>query len=178
MASENSFFDPKNTRFFLLAEGPDALFGEVLSAGSDEDKLLFRRTGADENTVAALEEELKGWELIKKYKYEYEDLAYEHRRSGSGERVVPFCDVVLGGSYASSQLRGGFLLRGGRFAGIVMLLEDSSSYGMAHHRDEKYGALLTDGRSFGRTEYHYFHCSTEVDESEDAEYLLRRKTEE
>ena len=178
MANEKSFYNPKDTRFFLLAEGPDALFGEMLSAGSGSERILFRRAEADASTVAALEEELKGGELIKKYKYKYEDLAYEHKRSGSGERVMPFCDVVLGGSYTTSQLRGGFLLRGGRFAGIVMLLEDSSSYGMAHHRDEKYGALLTDGRSFGRTEYHYFHCSTEVDESEDAEYLLRRKTVE
>ena len=178
MASENSFFDPKNTRFFLLAEGPDALFGEVLSAGSGSERILFRRSEADERTISALEEELGGWEIIKKYKFEHEDLSYDDASSGAGEVIVPFHDVVLGGSYASSQLRGGFLLRGGRFAGIVMLLEDSSSYGMAYRHDEEYGVLLTDGRSFGRTEDHYFHCSTEVDESEDAEYLLRRKTEE
>ncbi|MBR3151499.1 MAG: hypothetical protein IKF46_05900 [Erysipelotrichaceae bacterium] len=81
----------------------------------------------------------------------------------------------LQGSYFSNQIRGGYLLDRGQFAGVIIAAENTSSFGMAVTKSFDFGILFTDGTKIGRTGYHYFHCSTEISESRDSVYSLRRK---
>ncbi len=139
--------------------------------------IWFRPVEVSETALELLMEEIEKWEVVDTYKQVYENLVYEDRKTYSGERVIPDADIVsfLSGSYLSSQLRGGYLLEKGSFAGVILKIENTSSFGMSAHQDNEFGILLTDGRKIGRTEYHYFHCSTEIDEEEDSVYSLRRK---
>ena len=165
----------ENMVFFEIVADPEAAGNGLCAAGEGADALCFRRTEVDAETRSRLEEELKAWEVVDTFRWKYEDLAYDDGSSDEGERVVPFSDILFGGSYASNQLRGGCLLKDGAFAGVVIKVENTTSFGMAVGREEGFGALLTDGRRIGKTAYHYFHSSTEISESHDSVYTLRRK---
>ena len=164
-------------QFFEIVPAPEGRPEDVYRAGDGTEAIWFRKVEVSGAARTALEAELETWALVSRYEWVYENLAYNDRRSGKGERVIPFSDLVFGGSRASNQVRGGCLLDGGVFAGVTVRLENTSSYGMAVTKSEGFGALLTDGRKIGRTGYSYSHCSTEIDDSHSAEYFLRRKTE-
>ena len=159
--------------YFQIVKDPNA--ENLCTAGSGEEAVFFCRANISEEQREEIEKELQNWEIIDTYKWKYEDLAYDHEESGEGEKAIPFDHLVFSGSYASNDLRGGILLENGKFAGIAVKLENTSSYGMSSSRDEGYGVLFTDGTKTGRTDYHYFHCSTEISESNDDSYSLRRK---
>lgn len=167
----------ENTQYFEIVPAPAGKAEDLYRAGDGAEALWFREIEVSGEARAALEAELAKWELVSKYEWEYENLAYNDKSSGKGERVIPFSDLVFGGACASNQVRGGCLLDGGVFAGVAVRLENTSSYGMAVTKSEGFGALLTDGRTVGRTDYYYSHCSTEIDESHSAEYSLRRRAE-
>lgn len=168
----------ENTQYFEIVPAPEEPAEGLYCAGSGSEAIWFRRVEVSDAARSALEAELETWALVSKYEWEYENLAYNDRRSGRGERVIPFSDLVFGGSCASNQVRGGCLLDGGVFAGVAVGLENTSSYGMAVTKSEGFGALLTDGRKIGRTGCSYSHCSTEIDDSHSSEYFLRRRQEE
>ena len=153
------------------AEEAEGLF----RAGEGDNAVWFRRAEVSDDERAALERELEAWEFVDKYEFCYENLVYEDESKGSGERVIPFSDLVFGGSYATNQVRGGCLQAGGVFAGVFLKLGNTTSFGMSVTQSEDFGALLTDGRRLGRTSYHYSHCSTELAERRSSVYSLRRK---
>ena len=162
-------------QFFEIVPAPEGKAEGLFRAGDGDNALWFRRAEVSEGERAALEQALEAWEFYDKYEFCYENLVYEDESKGAGERVIPFSDLVFGGSYATNQVRGGCLLEGGVFAGVFLKLEDTTSYGMAVTQSEGFGALLTDGRRIGRTSYHYSHCSTELAERRSSVYTLRRK---
>ena len=162
-------------QFFEIVPAPAGEAEGLYRAGEGDNALWFRRAELRDSERAALERELEAWEFVDKYEFCYENLVYDDESKGSGERVIPFSNLVFGGSYASNQVRGGCLLAGGAFAGVFLKLENTTSYGMAVTQSKGFGALLTDGRRIGRTSYHYSHCSTELAERRSSVYTLRRK---
>ena len=171
----------EKTKFFEIVRGgntQDDVF--IAFVGDPGEEICFQPVCLTGQETASLMEEIGNWELVDAYDYKYEDLAYDDVSSGSGERIITDDLLVsfLQGSYTSDQVHGGYLIDEGHFAGVVLDLEYDSSFGMAWSRDRKFGILLTDGRKGGRTDSHYFHSSTEVSESSDSTYLLRKKEQE
>ena len=164
----------KQIQFFEIVPAQEEAEG-LFRAGDGDNAIWFRRTEVSDEERAALEQALEAWEFCDKYEFCYENLVYEDESKGSGERVIPFSDLVFGGSYATNQVRGGCLLEGGAFAGVFLKLGNTTSFGMSVTQSEDFGALLTDGRRIGRTSYHYSHCSTELAERRSSVYSLRRK---
>ena len=121
--------------------------------------------------------QIEEWELVDIYRNSYEDLAYNDKTVNEGERVIGDELLVsfLNASCSSDQVRGGYLIDDKGFAGIVILNDDTTSYGMSVSENSGLGVLLTDGTGIGKTQYHYFHCSTEISESRDSVYELRKK---
>ncbi|MBQ7065085.1 MAG: hypothetical protein IJM90_09380 [Firmicutes bacterium] len=167
------------TKFYSKFEKPlpgdDSVFRVCEEGGSDV--IMFSPVELPPEESARIMEEIEGWELVDTYRWHYEDLSYNDESSGSGERIITdsLLASFLDGHYVSNQVRGGYLLDQGHFAGYVLKLESTSSYGMAVHNDQGLGVLLTDGRKYGKTDYHYFHCSTEIDEERSFVYSVRKK---
>ena len=107
----------------------------------------------------------------------YEDLAYNDKTENEGERIIT--DDLLASflqvSYSSDQVRGGYLFDEEGFLGYILAIENTSSFGMSVNRSEGLGVLLKDGTAHGRTSYHYFHSSTEVSETQDSIFRIRKK---
>lgn len=170
----------ERTKFFEIIPQPEVITDETFctkKSHDDKEGLWFRPVVLNENETEEIMKEINEWEFIDKYSGSYENMAYEDKSSWSGERVITDDLLVsmLKGSHVSNQVRGGYLLKNGHFAGIVMALEDVTSFGMAYQKEDFFSALLTDGTKYGKTSFHYFHSSTEISESNDSEYLLRRK---
>ena len=155
-------------QFFEIVPAPEVKAEGLFRAGDGNNAIWFRRAEVSDGERAALEQALEAWEFYDKYEFCYENLVYEDESKGAGERVIPFSDLVFGGSYASNQVRGGC-------AGVFLKLGNTTSFGMSVTQSEDFGALLTDGRRIGRTSYHYSHCSTELAERRSSVYSLRRK---
>ena len=166
----------EKTRFFEIVSGADPADETVFRVGDGDGAIQFRPVELTGAALTALESELQGWEVADRYKWRDEDYVNEVDESGQGERVIPFSKIVsfLSGAFTTGQLRGGLLLEHGAFAGVILKLENTTSYGMAWSRSDGLGVLLTDGRKLGRTDYHYFHTSTEKAESAEHDYSLRR----
>lgn len=169
----------KTTIFFSRIAKPEKPSDKQYHTGTGDlpEEIWFTPAEVDETTESRLWEEIRKWELIDTYHNKYEDLAYDDRSESSGERIVAEEDLVsfLQGSYISNQIRSGYLLDHGQFAGVIIAAENTSSFGMAVTKSFDFGILFTDGTKIGRTGYHYFHCSTEISESRDSVYSLRRK---
>ncbi|MBQ9037327.1 MAG: hypothetical protein IJ115_07730 [Erysipelotrichaceae bacterium] len=159
-------------------------FFEVVTEASENDESLyevegifFRPLEVSAEEKSELLKKVSEWELIDSYEYCDEDLAYDDKTEGKGERVIT--DELLAsfivGSFISNQVRGGYLFKDGQFAGMIIETENVSSYGMSVNKSNGLGLLLTDGRKLGKTDYHYFHSGTESSESRSSEYTLRHK---
>ena len=168
----------EKTKFFEIIRGGNTQENVfIASVGDPGEEVRFQPVCLTGQETDSLMEEIGNWEIVDVYDYKYEDLAYDDVSSGSGERIISDDLLVsfLQGSYTSDQVQGGYLIDEGHFVGVVLDLEYDSSFGMAWNRDRKFGILLTDGRKGGRTDSHYFHSSTEVSESRNSTYLLRKK---
>ena len=165
------------TKYFEITDAPadpDSGYFHIEDSCGD---LWFRPADIDSAEAGKLSDEAGKWELVDSYRSVYEDLAYDDRSVSEGERVITDDLLVslLQASLSSNQVRGGYLIKNGSFAGYVLSTENTSSFGMSVNKDSGLGALLIDGRSFGRTSYHYFHSSTELSESSSSDYSLRLK---
>lgn len=160
----------EKTKYFTITEKPSA-------DGFCADGFCFQPVDLGEEEKEAVEKEIAEWELIDTYKNTYEDLSYDDKSVSEGERVITDDLLVsfLTGSMTSNQVRGGYLLKDKHFTGYVLLLENTTSFGMAVSKNNGFGILFIDGRKAGKTSYHYFHSSTEISESEDSEYTVRKK---
>ena len=173
------------TKYFEIVRGPYPKVmepfrrgetREIFCAGDEKtEEIWFRPVELSDEERDRLSKERENWELVDKYEWVDENLVYDDTESGEGERVVTDELLVsfLTGRYMSNQVRGGYLLEGGHFAGYLLKLEDTSSFGMAYSRSTDFGILLTDGRKIGRTDYHYFHSSTELSEKHSSVYSVR-----
>lgn len=158
-------------------------FFEVINEpAEDEDvyeveDICFRPLIVSDAEKEELLKKVSEWEFIDKYEYCDENLAYDDKSEGKGERVITdeLLASFIAGCFISNQVRGGYLFKNGEFVGIIIKTENVSSFGMSVNKNTGLGLLLTDGRKLGKTSYHYFHSSTESSESRSSEYTLRHK---
>lgn len=143
------------------------------------DDIAFREILLSENDLAKLEKKISEWEIRHEYKWSEEDLVYDVEQSGSGTKIIQLTDLASfrGLSICSTDIAGGYLLQDGEFIGVILQLEQITSYGMSYSQEQRFGIMLTDGRSYGKTSKHYSHCSTERDESASHYYYLINKSE-
>ena len=177
MIDRNMFFEIAEDAAepFMTEDGYAVPLSErIYPAGSDEKTIYFRPVELSDEEIARLEPELAKWSVADKYEWRYEDMVYDDVKEGSGTRLIPLAELesLISGSHLSSATRGGILLKKGGFCGVVLDLEDTTSYGMAYRHERRFSVLFTDGTKLGKTSYHYSHCSTEKDESSSSEYSL------
>ena len=168
----------EKTEFFEIVKEADAARKESFNVETKEGgSLCFRPLLLNEKQKEEIKKQISRWELVDSYRSIYEDLSYGDRTKSEGERIITDELLVsfLEGSLSSDQVRGGYLLDQGRFIGYIILNESVSSFGMSVEKNRGFGVLLTDGRKYGKTSYHYFHASTEISESEDSDYSVRPK---
>ena len=114
----------------------------------------------DEDTMSRILKEAEEWQLIKNGTYSEEDFVHDVKDSGTYTWVEDNACIVS---------------QNGHFIGFAITFSDVSSYGMSYTKKEDAGLFLTDGRTFGKTERHYSHCSTEKDETTHEVYSIQRK---
>ena len=118
------------------------------------------RFEGDEETKNQILKEAEEWQIIKNGTYSEEDYVHDVKDSGTYTWVEDNACVVS---------------QNGHYAGFVIPFSNVSSYGMSYTKTDAAGLFLTDGRTFGKTEGRYSHCSTEKDESTHEVYSIQRK---
>lgn len=148
---------------------------KVYHVNGNNKTIMFRQVNLSDEAMCVLEDEIQKWEILDVFEWRKENLVYDDISSNSGEKIIPLSDIegIWAPSHISGNLRGGYLVKDGQFIGVVLDIENTSSYGMSCDSNHQYGILLTDGQAFGRTSYS--HCSTEVDDHSKSDYYLRKK---
>ena len=168
------------TIFFEIINKPETEAEETFHttpADDSEQEIWFTPLQLTAEEEASVRHEIYEWELVDNYYSRYEDLAYNDVSESAGERVITeeLFVTFLNGSHLSNQVRGGYLLKDGKFAGFLLAIENTSSFGMAVNKANHFSALLTDGTKSGETAFHFFHSSTETSSTEQSKYELRRR---
>ncbi len=139
--------------------------------------IYFRETQLSQTDMAMLEDAVSKWEIHDDYKWSEENFVYDDESSDSGTKIIELIDMVSFKASVkySSDLLGGYLLKNGEFVGVILQLEQTSSFGMAYSQEKGFGVILTDGTTYGNTSQYYSHCSTEMDSSSSHHYHLVNK---
>ena len=163
----------KEKMCYEIVDSADATAEGVYSA----EGISFRETQLSQTDMAMLEDAISKWEIHDDYEWSEENFVYEDEKSDSGTKIIELIDMVSfkASVTCSSDLLGGYLLKNGEFVGVILQLEQTSSFGMACSQEKDFGVILTDGTTYGKTSKYYSHCSTEKDSSSSHRYHLINK---
>ena len=134
----------------------------------------------DTEVIARIREQMADYEVVfdKDYSYEYEDDDYPTR--GYDRKVVDVGELISlsSGMYSTDDARGDVLVIDGRFAGVVVNLEEVGGNGWSNYQRSWYAVLYTDGRISGKNEGHYSFYGESSSKENTYTYTLRLKSKE